>query len=105
MIKTFLLQPIEEYIGKKIVYGIRPEDLHRDTKWANSEGTNKINIVAELAEMMGSEIYVYSNIGEVKIIAKVPSSEKIKTGMETELYIDIEKPHVFDPDTEELICD
>lgn len=98
-------EKLKEYIGKSIVYGIRPEDLHHDHKWKTADGLNQINITAELAEMMGSEIYVYSSIGEIKLIAKVPSSEKIKTGMEVELYLDIEKPHIFDPDTELLICD
>ncbi len=98
-------EDIKRYIGKQIIYGIRPEDLHVGSKWQMPKGENKIEVTAELAEMMGSEIYVYSNLGDNKLIAKIPSSEKIKTGMDVSLYFDIEKPHIFDRETEKLICD
>lgn len=98
-------EDIKGYIGKEIIYGIRPEDLHVESKWQTKSGDNKLELTAELAEMMGSEIYVYSNVGDNKIIAKIPSSEKIKTGMNVTLYFDIEKPHIFDKETEKLVCD
>ncbi len=96
---------LREYIGKSVIYGARPEDFHSEERWALPDKSNKIKLYADLAEMMGSEIFVYSNIDNKKIIAKVPSSDKIKSGMNIELYLDVNKPHIFDKDTERLICD
>lgn len=103
--RLFDNENLNKYIGKQVVLGIRPEDLHTEKRWKNADGSNTLKLTAELAEMMGSEIYIYSSVGDKKIIAKVPSSEKIKSGMEVELYIDTEKPHIFDSNTEHLICD
>ena len=96
---------LKKYIDKEVVFGMRPEDFHTEKRWMSQDGSNKINLKAEIAEMMGAEIFVYSSIKEQKIIAKVPSNEKVKTGDNVELYLDIDCPHLFDPETQNLICD
>lgn len=96
---------IEKYVNEQVVFGIRPEDLHAESRYALSDNSNKIELDVEIAEMMGSEIYIYSSIGDKKIIAKVPSSEKIKGNTKVVLYLDAEKGHIFDKETEKLICD
>ncbi len=98
-------EALRGYINRKVVYGARPEDFLSDSRYALPDNSNKIDMYADLAEMMGSEIYVYSNIGEKKVIAKLPSSVKIKSGMNISLYLDTNKPHLFDPETQVLICD
>ena len=98
-------EKLKAYIGKTVVFGIRPEDLHAEEKYATDDKSNKIDLHVEIAEMMGSEIYVYSNILDKKIIAKVPSSEKIKSNTDVSLYLDADSAHIFDKETENLICD
>lgn len=96
---------ISNYVGKEVVLGIRPEDLHTEVKFCLEDSSNKADLYVEIAEMMGSEIYLYSNIGEKRIIAKVPSGEKIRSNQDVVLYFDIEKSHIFDKETQGLICD
>ena len=96
---------LKKYVGKRVVFGVRPEDFQSDSRFALADKSNEIELFADLAEMMGSEIYLYSNIGDKKVIAKLPSSVKIKSGMNIKLYLDANKPHIFDPDSEMLICD
>lgn len=98
-------EALRGYVGKSVIFGVRPEDFHVTPRWKLEDGSNAVNIHAELAEMMGSEIYVYSSIAGVRIIAKVPSGEKIKSGMDAELYLDMDKAHLFDIGTQQLICD
>ena len=64
---------------------------------------NEITLKADLAEMMGSEVYIYSSINDKEIIAKVRSDNHISSGDSVKLYIDIEKAHLFDPESELLI--
>ncbi len=96
---------LKKYIDKQVVFGLRPEDFHAEKRFCLEDSSNKIDLYVEIAEMMGAEIYVYSNIGDKKIIGKVPSTEKIRSNQDVTLYIDAERAHIFDKDTENLICD
>lgn len=96
---------LKEYDGKEVVFGLRPEDIHAESRYANEDNSNKLDLHVEISEMMGSEFYVYTNIGEKKIIAKVPSSIKVASDTDISLYIDASKSHIFDKQTENLICD
>ncbi len=93
------------YIDKTVVYGFRPEYLHIEMQYKDEKCSNILQIEAEIAEMMGSEIYLYGNVGERRIIAKVPSTEKIKSGDNVLLYLDTNLVHIFDKDTGKLIID
>ena len=96
---------VKKYIGKRVIYGIRCEDMHINPNYRLENGQNELAIKADLAEMMGSEVYIYSTIDDKEIIAKVRSENYISSGDSVKLYIDIEKAHLFDPESEILICD
>ena len=96
---------VKKYVGKPIVYGIRCEDMHINSSYALENKQNEITLKADLAEMMGSEVYIYSSINDKEIIAKVRSDTNISSGDIVKLYIDTEKVHLFDPESELLICD
>lgn len=96
---------VKKYVGKPIVYGIGCEDMHINSSYALENKQNEITLKADLAEMMGSEVYIYSLINDKEIIAKVRSDTNISSGDSVKLYIDTEKVHLFDPESELLICD
>ena len=96
---------VKKYVGKPIVYGIRCEDMHINSSYELENKQNEITLKADLAEMMGSEVYIYSSINDKEIIAKVRSDTNISSGDSVKLYIDTEKVHLFDPESELLICD
>ena len=96
---------VKKYVGMPIVYGIRCEDMHINSSYALENKQNEITLKADLAEMMGSEVYIYSSINDKEIIAKVRSDTNISSGDSVKLYIDTEKVHLFDPESELLICD
>lgn len=85
-----------EMIGRPLVLGIRPEHIY-DTEKAGS-----IKVVGEvdLMEMLGSEKYLYVNIGDSQIVAKVTSDNPVEAGDNIELYFDAEKIQFFDRETE-----
>ena len=95
----------DENVGKRVIYGIRSEDMHINPNYRLENGQNELAIKADLAEMMGSEVYIYSTIDDKEIIAKVRSENYISSGDSVKLYIDVEKAHLFDPESEILICD
>lgn len=92
------------YVGKDVVLGIRPEDLHAEETGTAAAAEHTIRAEVDLAEMMGSEIYLYLTCEGEKMIARVPSKTDIQADEHVRLVIDIDKIHVFDKETEEIIC-
>lgn len=95
---------IVPYVGKEVIMGIRPEDIHAEGTHTPVCENTRIYADVTLAEMMGSEIYLYLMCEGEKLIARVPSKTNIKAEEKVRLIIDAEKVHVFDKETEEIIC-
>lgn len=96
---------LAEYAGKRVVLGIRPEDIKNDSSYFNKAYNNEICLTVNGSEMTGAEANIYSETGTSKIIARVNNMQKIEDGEKINLYIDMEKLHIFNIETEELICD
>ncbi|MEM1500918.1 sn-glycerol-3-phosphate ABC transporter ATP-binding protein UgpC [Bacillus velezensis] len=88
------------YAGKEVIFGIRPEDIHDELivveSYKNSSITAKINV----AELLGSEIMVYSRIGDQDFIARIDARHDIHAGEELTVAFDMNKAHFFDSETE-----
>ena len=97
-------EELAPYVGKEVILGIRPEDIHADQKMIEEYPDACIKTQIDLAEMMGSEIYLYMNYADTKIISRVPAKYDIKTDDQATLVIDVNKVHIFDPETELVIC-
>ena len=89
------------YNNKEVVLGIRPEDIYLADK---KEG-NSFEIYVDIAEMTGSDYYLYSKLGSERIIANVPSNAEIKNDMNCCVSFNTERLHIFDKVSEKLICD
>ncbi len=90
---------LEVYTGKDIVLGIRPEHIL-------SEGNEKdcsLTVVAEIAEMMGSETNIYFELSGKRHIAQIKTERKISAGESVKLYINPDDAYFFDKDTTESI--
>lgn len=96
-----IARKIEEkgYLDKTIVMGIRPEHIYDDNKSANINLSGKINFI----EMLGSEKFIYFNVGEKEIIAKLNTDNNFERGQDIDLFIDGTKLHFFDKENEENI--
>lgn len=90
------------YIGKKICFGARPEDIGS----RQTEGLDSLPVipsVVDVVEPMGCETYLYLKSGEASFIARVESHMRVDVGDRLELPIMIDKAHVFDAESEQLI--
>ena len=94
---------LESYVGKEVILGIRPEHIEADPEFIEKNPSACIKVHIDLAEMMGSEDYLYFNIQGQKVIARIPSGKESKEGKDIQLAIDPERIHVFDKDTELVI--
>lgn len=95
---------LKDYVGKEVVMGIRPEDLHADDEALKNADQTTFDVHIKLAEMMGSEIYLYFDILGRQMISRVPSRIDARVDTDITLAVDTGKVHIFDKETEKAIC-
>ena len=95
---------LQAYVGKEVIMGIRPEDIHAEESFLAISDASNIEAKVDLAEMMGSEIYLYLTCFGQKLVARVPSRTGIRAEDVAKLALDVNKIHVFDVETEAIIC-
>lgn len=88
---------LEKINSGKVILGVRPEDFAFIPE--NYEHLIKIKINIELAEPLGNETYIYFNIDNKQIIARINIDREMRVGSELELSLNQEKIHFFDGDS------
>ena len=90
--------------SKKITFGLRPEDI--DCAEAHADAEDYIEGVIKIQEKMGNETILYFDIGDHRFTARIDSnkiSDSLKIGDTHKFFLNTEKSHVFDLDTEKNI--
>jgi multiple sugar transport system ATP-binding protein len=116
------------YAGKKVVMGVRSEDME-DASLRDVPGDQRLQGTVTLTEALGSEIVVHFTFdadrvetADTKLLAKESGEEELHTlsqgvkwvasfaprsrvhsGDTIEIAVDLERVHLFDPDTSEAI--
>jgi multiple sugar transport system ATP-binding protein len=95
-----LAAPYKNMDGKKVVFGIRPENIH-DPEFApvnihGEKGTSKVDVT----ELMGNETFLYLVSGKNTFIARVDPRSKKRVGDDVQVIFDMDKFHIFDVETE-----
>jgi len=90
----------DKYIGKDIVLGFRPEDVHDEKRYLEEFKDSKVLFTVDVAELLGAETNIHITIGGHNIVAKVNARADLSIGDKIELSINMAKSHFFDPETE-----
>lgn len=88
------------YIGKEVIFGIRPENLHDDEGFISQYPNYVINAKVEVTELMGAETHLHLNVADTDVTARVNAQSKAKSGETIKLGFDMTKVYMFDKDTE-----
>jgi len=88
------------YNNKEIILGIRPEDIHDEPVFIESSPGTTISAPIEVAELMGAETMLYSQVSNQEFVARVDSRTDIKPGQVLKLAFDMNKAHFFDAESE-----
>jgi multiple sugar transport system ATP-binding protein len=92
------------YVGKTVVMGIRPEDLHDEEAIISSAGPGAIvDADVEVTELLGAEVFLYLSVAGQAVTARVNPRSTAKTNDRIKMALDLNKIHVFDKDTEKAI--
>jgi multiple sugar transport system ATP-binding protein len=113
---AFVRRPgLRSYAGRKVVFGIRPEDLY-DSSLESGRKYQTIPAKVTSIEELGSEHIVHLNIDAVRVdsgdpdavqdfglasnaVARFEPVSTVRSGSEIRLALDDTKLHFFDPET------
>ncbi len=90
-------------VGKDIILGIRPEDIHDEQVVMDTYPGAILEIIVDVAELLGSETNIYTNINESHICASVNARTGVHIGDKMKLAFDMNKCHFFDPTSEQRL--
>ncbi len=89
--------------GKKVVFGIRPEDISPEQYPAPGISPAPIKAEVDVTELMGNEIYLYLLTGKKQFVARVDPRTTAHIGETLDLVINMDNMHLFDPQTEKTL--
>lgn len=110
---------LERYNGKKVVFGIRPEDLY-DSMLEMGRSYQTIPVEVVNVEELGSEHMVHLRLNAIHVdsgdpdavadlsglanaVARFGPSSEVRAGASVEVAVDCAKLHFFDPETHIVI--
>jgi multiple sugar transport system ATP-binding protein len=90
----------DPYIGKEVVCGLRPENIHAAEYTPANIDASPITGTVEVIELLGHELHLYVNSGKSNFVAIVDTRMAPSTGNEVDLVVNVDEMHLFDKDTE-----
>jgi len=98
-----LIPKLTEWVGRPVVFGIRPEDIHDRALLEGGGNGAVIRANVDVHEPLGSDIILYLTAGDHSIIARVDARSKARMGQSAEVVLDMAKMHIFNADTHEAV--
>ena len=92
------------YVGKTVVLGIRPEDIHDSQMFIEASPSVPMTSTVKVYELLGAEVFLYFDVNGTQVTARVDPRTTAKTGDPIKFAFDMEKSHFFDKETELTIC-
>ncbi|MCQ2537401.1 MAG: ABC transporter ATP-binding protein, partial [Lachnospiraceae bacterium] len=102
------------YVGKKVILGIRPEDIKDEQVAIESLPDSTFEAEIRVYELLGAEVFLYFTLEDknntkdlnntVDITARVNPRTTARVGDTIKIAFDLSKIHLFDKESEAIIC-
>jgi len=97
------VKPFESSVGKDIIFGIRPENIHDAEFVPSNIDSEKVAVKVDVTELMGNEIFLYLVSGKNTFVARVDPRSQLHIGEQASVAFNMDNFHIFDAATEEAI--
>ena len=119
---------LEGYLGRKVILGIRPENLEDAALVPGAAPGSVLDVQVELREELGSEVDVHCRVGveplhpvaaeelegpdaaeeevaplSAAIVARMDPRTTLAENQAAKVHVDLDALHFFDPDTGESL--
>ena len=94
---------LKPHIGKKVVFGLRPEDIHDPNFAPPHIIAQNVEADVDLTELMGNEIFLFLKSKDSEYVARVDPRTSYKIGDQVTMAFNMENMHIFDKETEQVI--
>ncbi|MBN1680529.1 MAG: sn-glycerol-3-phosphate ABC transporter ATP-binding protein UgpC [Anaerolineae bacterium] len=91
------------HVGKKLIFGIRPEDVHHPNYPPADIEPAHIESTVDVVELMGNEKIVYLEREGKTILARMDPRSEVQVGQVTGAVFNMANMHLFDPETEQAL--
>lgn len=91
------------YNGKKVIFGIRPEDISNHPLVRDTYSGATIKAEVTVSELLGAETMLYVKSGDVELVSRIDARDTYKPGEQVELTLNVANGYFFDPETEAAI--
>ena len=102
VVLPFSLDKLRAHIGRKVILGIRPEQI-TDTRSAHSETGQLLQCRVELTEPTGPDTLIMTRLNDAAVTCRVHPREAVHAGATMTLLFDLSKATLFDPDSGERL--
>jgi len=91
------------YQGKKVILGIRPEDISADLIVEDTFPGDVVEAEVVVSELLGSDSVLYCKVGSQEFSAKVDASNYLEPGSKLRFTFKLPKSHLFDSESQKRI--
>ncbi len=98
--KVNMLAP---YLGKKIIFGIRPEHIHAREYQPPGIFASTVRSKVDVTELMGNEFFLHLLSRDKPFLARVDARTAVRPGQDIEVVFNMTNMHAFDPTTSKAV--
>jgi multiple sugar transport system ATP-binding protein len=95
--------PLTPYIGKEIIFGIRPESIHDVEYSPQGIAAARIKARVDVTELMGNEVFLHLLNGNQPFLARVSPRTSARPGHDIEVALDMSQMYAFDPQSKQAL--
>jgi len=97
------VQALGAYLGKEVIFGIRPEDIHDRQFSPPGITAEHLNVLVDVTELMGNEVFLYLLTDSKTFIARVDPRTSARVGQKVDVAFNMDNVHFFDRNSEKAI--
>ena len=98
-----LVPHARDWIGRRVIFGIRPEDIQDRAMASTAAPTWTIRALVEVHEPLGSDVILYLTAGKHSFVARVDARTEARMGQHIDVVVNMRKLHLFNPETQEAV--